>query len=322
MYNQGHQARINGGGRGIQGQMVYGGFQHVQQHLNQSQNQSQHHGIQQHDHNTHSANGSAMGHHTAFSSGVLSSSTPSFAPSNLPNGLLSRAHAANHNAHWTEQLQLRQLSQEAHTMMVENHQPHFYARTKAHDNKAVQHPAAAAVIAAQEAREAEEEDNPEERTRISNYADISLLQRQDWHKLDMSGQGLRVLTGVFAYSFITELYVASNKITELPAEIGLLRSMMCFDASNNQLRQVPGALGMCVMLKSLLLFDNQIQTLPTELGSLYQLEMLGIEGNPLEESFKTEIVERGTKSLINQLRENAPGMNLLNTIFFLIIPAC
>lgn len=63
---------------------------------------------------------------------------------------------------------------------------------------------------------------------------------------------------------------------------------------------------MCTYLKQLLLFSNNITELPYELGSLHLLEMLGIEGNPLEAGVKTEIVEKGTKSLINALRESAP----------------
>jgi len=63
---------------------------------------------------------------------------------------------------------------------------------------------------------------------------------------------------------------------------------------------------MCTSLKTLLLFDNQIHELPYELGSLFQLDMLGINGNPLNATMKQEIMERGTKSLINTLLEEAP----------------
>lgn len=308
MYNPGHQqgqhGRVNGGGRGMQQHMgMYGGFQHQNSH----QQHPQHHGAVQQD--THPANGSAMGHHTSYSSGVLSSQTPNFVPSSLQNGHSTARPQANHNEHWIEQLKLRQISQEANATMIDNHQPHWYARTKAHDNRSVaSHYAVQSLLATHESRQdGGEDDVPEERTRRSNFADLSVLRRQEWTSLDMSGQGLRVLTGVFRYRFITELYIASNKITELPADIGMLRSMVIFDASNNQLRSLPGSLGMCSFLKTVLLFDNQIQTLPVEFGYLFQLQMLGIEGNPIEDNIKTEIMERGTASLINQLRENAPG---------------
>lgn len=133
-------------------------------------------------------------------------------------------------------------------------------------------------------------------------------KRQDWHNLDMSGQGLRCLsTALFRYEFLAELYIASNKLTSLPAEIGKLRSLRVLEASFNQISELPPELGMCTSLKQLFLFDNQIQDLPHELGSLYKLEMLGIDGNPLVPNLKNEIMERGTKSLISVLRESAPG---------------
>lgn len=64
---------------------------------------------------------------------------------------------------------------------------------------------------------------------------------------------------------------------------------------------------MCTSLKQLLLFDNQIQELPYELGALFNLKTLGIEGNPLDPGLKQILMEQGTKSLIAQLREQAPG---------------
>lgn len=133
------------------------------------------------------------------------------------------------------------------------------------------------------------------------------MKRQDWHSMDLSGQGLRVIASpLFGYTFLNELYVASNKLTHLPAAIGQLRHLSYLDASNNQLSELPPELGMCVFLKNLLLFDNNIRTLPNELGHLYHLEMLGIEGNPLDSGMKQEIVERGTKALVVHLREQAP----------------
>jgi CCR4-NOT transcription complex subunit 6 len=183
--------------------------------------------------------------------------------------------------------------------MTDGGAPHHFARTRAGENK---------VTAS---LPPPSQDDLGERTRISNTEDsyaVQYAKRQDWNNLDMSGQGLRNLTApLFAYEFLKELYLASNKLTELPASIGFLRHLSTLDVSNNQLRTLPPELGMCVFLKNLLLFDNQIEHLPSELGSLYQLEMLGIEGNPLDQEARQEIMERGTKSLIHQLRERAPG---------------
>lgn len=64
---------------------------------------------------------------------------------------------------------------------------------------------------------------------------------------------------------------------------------------------------MLVKLKTLYLFDNNLHSLPYEMGSLYHLETLGIEGNPLEEESKSEVMQNGTKALVTRLRENLPG---------------
>jgi CCR4-NOT transcription complex subunit 6 len=181
--------------------------------------------------------------------------------------------------------------------MVEGHAPHHYARIKASENRGISSTTANATTQDGEA---------ENHGRTSKQEEF--VKRQDWNNMDLSGQGLRVLaTPLFKYTFLTELYVASNKITHLPATIGHLRLLRHLDASSNQLAQLPPELGMCVYLKNLLLFDNNIQSLPNELGSLFQLEILGIEGNPLNAVMKQAIMEKGTKALINELRESTPS---------------
>jgi CCR4-NOT transcription complex subunit 6 len=270
-------------------------FNHQNTH---QQQHTQHHGNIQQDHTSHAMNG--LGHHSTYSSGVLSNSTPSFAPTGLQNGHSASTRggqAQQINEHWAEQLKLHKDSERAHAAMIDGQAPHHYARIKAGENRGI----------ASTATTVTQEPDTEERTRISNTED-PFAKRQDWTNMDLSGQGLRVLTTpLFNYTFLRELYVASNKITSLPETIGELRHLVHLDASNNQLRQLPPELGMCVYLKHLLLFDNLIEHLPVEMGSLYQLEMLGIEGNPLDADMKEEIMERGTKSLIHQLRETAPG---------------
>lgn len=112
---------------------------------------------------------------------------------------------------------------------------------------------------------------------------------------------------LFHYTFLKELYLAANKLSHIPAEFGQLRSLTLLDLSHNQITDIPPEMGMCTSLKQLFLFDNQIRTLPYELGSLFNLEALGIEGNPLDQDMKQELMDKGTKSLIGLLREQAPG---------------
>ncbi len=146
----------------------------------------------------------------------------------------------------------------------------------------------------------------EERNRATTTGEI---RRQDWDAMDLSGQGLRALSpSLFChYMFLGKLFIDNNRLTSLHPSLGQLRSLTHLDASNNQLMEVPEEIGMLVNLTSLLLFHNKITTLPNEIGYLFKLEMLGVEGNPLDEDLLEEIVRRGSKALVTHLRENTPG---------------
>ncbi|MDA4133923.1 MAG: leucine-rich repeat domain-containing protein [Thaumarchaeota archaeon] len=196
--------------------------------------------------------------------------------------------------------------------MIDQHQPNYYARLRASENKGIGGPPPSAGNATSAA-----DGEPVDRRRPWSVGKTT--KRQDWHNLDMSGQGLRSLSpALFSYIFLQELFIASNKLTFLPSSIGQLRQLRQLEASNNQIKELPPEIGMCSCLKNLLLFDNNIETLPFEVGSLYMLEVLGIEGNPLNQTLKQEIIERGTKSLVNLLREQAPGKGIFHcrTFFF------
>jgi CCR4-NOT transcription complex subunit 6 len=184
--------------------------------------------------------------------------------------------------------------------MTDQQQPHYYARLKASENRGIGGPPPNSLRAQPD----DENDGVDRRRPLTVEKET---RRQDWHNMDMSGQGLRNLAPeLFRYKFLNELYIASNKLRVLPNAIGELRALRHLDASYNKIVEIPPEIGMCTYLKNLLLFNNQIHTLPNELGSLHLLEMLGVEGNPLNSDIKHEIMEKGTKSLINYLKENAP----------------
>lgn len=291
--------------------LMYAGFQNQQQQHQgtlQQQSHTPHQNIQQ-DHTSHAANG-ALAHHSSYTSGAVSNATPNFTPNSITNGhtaITRGGQAQQINEHWAEQLKVYKETQQAHSMMIDQHAPNHYARTKGHENRSIASEVTATNLVLNSSQESELEEH---------HRPVPTKQqakRQDWHNMDMSGQGLRVLTTpVFAYTFLNELYIASNQLSHLPPAIGRLRHLSYLDASYNLLTDLPPELGMCVFLKQLLLFNNKIRTLPNELGSLYHLEMLGIEGCPLDAGMKQEIMERGTKSLIHHLREQAPGMKSSN----------
>lgn len=291
-HQQGHNARLNGAGRGMPN-LLYNYQQHQQHHPSQNQH---HQGLQQ-DHGLTSANG--MGHHGNFTSGVLSNASPFSA--NLTNGHSGTSRttqAAPPNEMWAEQLRLHKETERAHVAMTEQQQPHYYARLKSSENKGLS-------VAPSTATKAQTDDENDLRRPQRTKEE---LNRQDWHNMDLSGQGLRNLSlELFRYRFLSQLYIASNKLVRVPKQIGELRQLTHLDLSCNQISSLPPELGMCTYLKKLLLFNNNIVELPVELGSLHQLEVLGIEGNPLQSEMKEEIIHKGTKSFINYLREHAPS---------------
>lgn len=302
MYNQnhqqGHNPRINGNSaRTLSNLMQYNyhSTSHQQVH-------SQHHQGIQPDHGSHSGNTSAMGHHGAYTGGVLGNAN--VFTNGLQNGHNSASRGGQtqqYNEHWQEQLRLFKESEAANTAMTEHSQVNYYARLKANENKGIGAPSPTANNSSVNI------DGETEDLRRPYNVEKS-TKRQDWNNLDLSGQGLRALsTQLFAYTFLHELYIASNRLESLPPAIGELRNLNLLEASHNQIRELPVELGMCTFLRNLNLFNNNITTLPCELGSLHNLEMLGIEGNPLNPELKSKIQEQGTKSLIKYLREQTPG---------------
>ncbi|KEI40235.1 uncharacterized protein L969DRAFT_47134 [Mixia osmundae IAM 14324] len=130
---------------------------------------------------------------------------------------------------------------------------------------------------------------------------------QTWTTLDLGGMALKNMSdGIFRYTFLTTLYISHNALTVLPSSISQLNSLTLLDVSSNKLSSLPPELGLLTRLKELLAFDNHLSSLPPELGTLYQLDLIGLEGNPLNETHRSLLDEKGTKSLIDYLRDSCP----------------
>lgn len=292
MYNQGHQQGQNVFLNGAQGHSRFGmqlnagkGFPNAAQgHSGHSQHR------QQQDHAGHGQNSNFANHQQNATAAAFNGSTPQFAANQMRNGTpnsMQNGVGRPINEQWAQQLSLAQHAREATGS-------HPHARN---------HPAV--TKGSSSVTETRKDTDREERNRATNKNESD---NQEWHELDMGGQGLRALsTPLFYYTFLTKLYLNQNKLSLVPPTIGRLRSLTVLDLSLNELTDLPPEVGMLVNLRSLLLFDNQIEALPYELGSLYQLDMLGIEGNPLAEDIKGLVMEEGTKSLITHLREQAEG---------------
>ncbi|OTB00414.1 hypothetical protein M426DRAFT_15458 [Hypoxylon sp. CI-4A] len=301
-HQQGHNTRLNGGVAGGRGMapMLYNFVQQQGAHQHHTHPQPHHQNLPS-EHTSHGATSGTLPHST-FSSGLMSSVTP-FTPSNHQNGNAPGSRGGQtqqYSEHWTDQLRSFKESERAHQTMTEQHQPHYFARLRASENKGIG--PAPNTNSADSALDGELED----RGRPVNVD--KAFDRQDWLNLDFSGQGLKNISLMLFdhYAFLTELYLASNNLTRLPREIGQLRSLRYLDVSHNQLTTLPPELGMCTSLRHLLLYNNLIQTIPSELGALHLLELLGIQGNPLDHDQKQKLVEEGTKALMAHLKEQAP----------------
>ncbi|KAF2096762.1 hypothetical protein NA57DRAFT_78355 [Rhizodiscina lignyota] len=292
MYNQQHaqQHGMLNGGTGHRGYMGMGMNKPYAHHQNQQQHHVQH--PQHQDHGGHAGN---YGHHQHnLSGGGMANTTPHFAPAHLPNGTPNSLQSALQKApseHWTLQLQLAQQARE----MTMSH-PH-----------ARNHPSVNKNVLASATNGAQKEEVKEEHNRSRPVAPKD--SDQVWTALDCGVQSLRSLSPtLFSYTFLTKLYLNSNKLTYLPPAIGRLRHLVTLDISLNEIRELPSEIGMLVGMRELFAFDNHISDLPIEMGSLYQLEMFGIEGNPLREDLKEIVMNQGTSELIRYLREDSqPG---------------
>lgn len=127
---------------------------------------------------------------------------------------------------------------------------------------------------------------------------------EPWTGLDLGGIHLKTLsTSLFTFAHITSLYINHNNIKVIPAAISSLKQLTLLDATNNELSSLPPELGVLSKLKELLLFDNNLTSLPTEIGGLYQLEVLGIDGNPMDDNVRKMIADQGTQALIAHYRD-------------------
>ena len=220
--------------------------------------------------------------------------TPHFTSNNLQNGLVTgmdEDYDESMSDYWQQQLQLAAEARQASS-------PHYYARSVAQQAKGIQ------LIP--NFSDVQENGIDGGRNGVGNAA--KPRSRQTWTALDFGGQGLRALSSsLFNYMFLEKLYLNHNRLRVLPPSIGLLRKLNHLDLSGNELSELPEEVGMLTSLKNLYLFDNNIRTLPYEVGYMYRLETLGIEGNPLNEILKGQLVREGTKGLVRYLREEMPG---------------
>lgn len=99
-------------------------------------------------------------------------------------------------------------------------------------------------------------------------------------RLKLKRKGLtEIPPEVFNFSNLQELDLGSNKIQNLPSNLGELKNLKILRLNRNKINEVGKEIGNLSNLIYLDLGHNQIQALPFEIGNLKNLEFLQIWGN-------------------------------------------
>ena len=152
--------------------------------------------------------------------------------------------------------------------------------------------------------------------------DHKILQLTQLEYLIMVDNKLRTLPkSVNSLKNLKTLNIKYNKIEVLPSSIGDFEHLESLYLSNNKLEEIPVEIGNLSNLKYLELNNNQLKSLPNELGKLRKLEELKINGNQIN-NIPIEIIDRGTKSILNYLNSSlAKETHLLFEAKLLIVGA-
>lgn len=286
-----------------------------------------------HHHHHHTAHGpSGLSHMSSpgglHSAHLSSSASRSEAVASAANAAAAAAAAASGSPHWQQQIVKAEISRQSNS-------PHHHARAAALAARsatssaiAIQDPSKGIVTpqvaanglfvakkdssaanggGADDGKGSGADTAPATTNGAAPISSTSAKDKQTWSTIDMGGLALKnIANEVYRYSFLTSLFINHNALTTLSSDIVKLRHLTVLDASGNKLSSVPPELGMLTSLRELFLFDNNLATLPPELGTLHQLEMLGVEGNPLQDNLRSLLQREGTTAVIAYLRDSCP----------------
>ena len=112
--------------------------------------------------------------------------------------------------------------------------------------------------------------------------DCGVIQLDDGRTISIASDVLTTLPPEIGMLKDLEiLYLSENKIQSLPPEIGLLTNLKILYLSSNELTNLPTELGKLKKLKELYISKNLLRTLPAEIGNLASLEKLYLDNNQL-----------------------------------------
>ncbi|XP_054279869.1 leucine-rich repeat-containing protein 40-like isoform X1 [Macrosteles quadrilineatus] len=107
-------------------------------------------------------------------------------------------------------------------------------------------------------------------------------QYNDLQKIDLSHKAISVLTpGISECEGVETLYLQSNSLTDLPADVGDLRCLKVLNLNNNSLTSIPSCIFKLHMLTELTAKNNCITSVNKDVGNLCDLNILDISHNEL-----------------------------------------
>ncbi|MDH5681063.1 MAG: leucine-rich repeat domain-containing protein [Spirochaetota bacterium] len=119
---------------------------------------------------------------------------------------------------------------------------------------------------------------------------------------------------------LKHLYLAANRLKELPVSLSNLKKLVLLDVSDNKLHSIPEELGQLKGLEYLFLSYNKLRKLPWGIGQLKDLKELILYGNELT-SVPQEIGQmKNLKKLWlskNKLRELPASIGQLKNLIWL-----
>ncbi|XP_077224634.1 plant intracellular Ras-group-related LRR protein 6-like isoform X3 [Tasmannia lanceolata] len=145
--------------------------------------------------------------------------------------------------------------------------------------------------------------NPLAQIPLDGFRSLSKVQVLD---LSYNASSLPDPSALSSMPELQELYLRRMQLREVPLDLLSLPKLRILDLSQNSLVSIPKEFKNLISLTELDLSDNNIATLPPELGLLEpSLQVLRLAGNPLR-SIRRAILDRGTKAVLNYLKDKLP----------------
>lgn len=140
------------------------------------------------------------------------------------------------------------------------------------------------------------------------------IQLHALEKVDWNLQGYRLNQ----HQQVIALSLCRLGLQVFPQTLLNLTNLQSLDLHNNQFTILPKEIIQLCNLKFLYLNNNQLQTIPQELAYLKNLHILSLHNNPVG-GLPVEIIEQGTKAILEYLRQLQKHEKLVNEAKLIVV---